>query len=248
MGDQTGLAITSALREAVESSSALVLPKSPLTELEQTGSGWRARCGDHVVEAGAVVLSAGGRCFREAEERGELTTNHPGATGETTQIALGLGAESRDLDALQYHPNGGTWPENLKGYSIPETTRAYGAVLVNADGEEFTDSLAPRDEVSQAIFDEVEKGKGVETPGRHGPPSGSTRRGSRRPTRRSPSRTCSAATGPPASTRSPSRSSPIQSSTTRTAGLVIDEHGETTVAGPLSPAARSRAARTAATG
>ncbi len=164
VGDQTGLAITSALREAVESSSALVLPKSPLTELEQAGAGWRARCGDHVVEAGAVVLSAGGRCFREAKERGELTTNHPGATGETTQIAIGLGAESRDLDALQYHPNGGTWPENLKGYSIPETTRAYGAVLVNADGEEFTDPLAPRDEVSQAIFDEVDRGKGVETP------------------------------------------------------------------------------------
>src|SRR5947209_13232055 len=52
----------------------------------------------------------------------------------------------------------------MQGYSIPETTRAYGAVLLNADGEEFTDSLAPRDTLSQAIFDEVEKGKGVETP------------------------------------------------------------------------------------
>ena len=80
-----------------------------------------------------------------------------------TQIALGLGAESRDLDELQYHPNGGAWPETMQGYSIPETTRAYGAVLLNADGEEFTDSLGPRDVVSQAIFDEVEKGKGIET-------------------------------------------------------------------------------------
>ena len=52
----------------------------------------------------------------------------------------------------------------MQGYSIPETTRAYGAVLLNADGEEFTDSLGPRDTVSQAIFDEVAKGKGVETP------------------------------------------------------------------------------------
>ena len=81
-----------------------------------------------------------------------------------TQIALDLGAEARDLDALQYHPNGGAWPPNMQGYSIPETTRAYGAVLLNADGEEFTDSLGPRDAVAQAIFDEVEKGKGVETP------------------------------------------------------------------------------------
>ena len=46
VGDQTGLAITSALREAVEGSSALVLPKSPLSELERTASGWRAVCGD----------------------------------------------------------------------------------------------------------------------------------------------------------------------------------------------------------
>ena len=110
------------------------------------------------------MLAAGGRCFREAEERGELSTNHPGATGEVTQIAVGLGAEARDLDALQYHPNGGAWPETMQGYSIPETTRAYGAVLLNADGEEFTDSLGPRDVVSQAIFDEVAKGNGVETP------------------------------------------------------------------------------------
>ena len=48
----------------------------------------------------------------------------------------------------------------MQGYSIPETTRAYGAVLLNADGEEFTDSLGPRDEVSQAIFDEVREGQG----------------------------------------------------------------------------------------
>jgi len=163
VGDRTGLAITSALREAVERSSALTLPKSPLAELARTESGWRARCGERVVEAGAVVLAAGGRCFREAEERGELSTNHPGATGEVTQIALALGAQARDLDALQYHPNGGAWPASMQGYSIPETTRAYGAVLLNAEDEEFTDSLGPRDEVSQAIFDEVEKGLGVET-------------------------------------------------------------------------------------
>src|SRR5678815_627898 len=44
------------------------------------------------------------------------------------------------------------------------TTRAYGATLLNAEGEEFTDPLGPRDAVSQAIFDEVEAGRGVETP------------------------------------------------------------------------------------
>jgi aspartate oxidase len=161
VSDRTGHAITKALRDAVESSSVTTFPNSPLHEL---APGWKARVGDHTVEAGTVVLAAGGRCYREAEERGELSTNHPGATGEVTQIALELGAESRDLDALQYHPNGGAWPPTMQGYSIPETTRAYGAVLLNADDEEFTDSLGPRDVVAQAIVDEVAKGKGVSTP------------------------------------------------------------------------------------
>jgi L-aspartate oxidase len=164
VGDRTGHAITSALRDAVEASSAETFPKSPLSSLERTENGWRARCGEHVIDATTVVLAAGGRCYRVAEERGELSTNHPGATGEVTQMALELGAQIRDLDALQYHPNGGAWPPKMQGYSIPETTRAYGAVLLNADREEFTDSLGPRDAVSQAIFDEVDAGRGVETP------------------------------------------------------------------------------------
>src|SRR5712692_148072 len=164
VGDRTGHAITTALREAWEAGGGTSLAKSPLSSLEPAENGWRARCGEQEIDAGAVVLAAGGRCFREAQQRGELSTNHPGATGEVTKIALGLGAEARDLDALQYHPNGGAWPPNMQGYSIPETTRAYGAVLVNADGEEFTDSLGPRDVVSQAIFDEVAKGRGTTTP------------------------------------------------------------------------------------
>jgi aspartate oxidase len=157
VGDRTGHAITTGLREAWEAGGGTTLAKSPLSSLEPGENGWHARVGEHGVDAG-------GRCYKEAEERGELSTNHPGATGEVTGIALGLGAEARDLDALQYHPNGGAWPANMQGYSIPETTRAYGAVLVNSEGEEFTDSLGPRDAVSQAIFDEVEKGNGVETP------------------------------------------------------------------------------------
>src|SRR5262245_12215599 len=169
VGDRTGHAITTALRDAHTASGGESFPNAPLVALEQGENGWVATCrrksGDElVIEAGAVVLAAGGRCYRVAEERGELSTNHPGATGEVTQIAVDLGAELRDFDALQYHPNGGAWPPTMQGYSIPETTRAYGATLLNADGEEFTDPLGPRDAVSQAIFEEVDAGRGVETP------------------------------------------------------------------------------------
>ena len=163
VGDRTGHAITKALRDAFEAGDGTLFANSPLRSLEPTPNGWRARCGERELDAATVVLAAGGRCFRVAEERGELSTNHPNATGEVTRLALELGAEARDLDELQYHPNGGAWPETMQGYSIPETTRAYGAVLLNADGDEFTDSLGPRDVVSQAIFDEVAKGRGVET-------------------------------------------------------------------------------------
>ena len=87
-------------------------------------SGWRAsftvKDGDlATIDAGTVVLAAGGRCYAEAARRHELSTNHPNATGEVTQIALELGAEARDLDALQYHPNGGAWPVDDAGLLDP---------------------------------------------------------------------------------------------------------------------------------
>jgi succinate dehydrogenase / fumarate reductase flavoprotein subunit/L-aspartate oxidase len=168
VGDRTGHAIAKALRDAYVAGEGHVLEQHALAELAPGEGGWRATFetpeGPVVVEATSVVLAAGGRCFAEAETRGELSTNHPNATGEVTRIALAAGADARDLDALQYHPNGGAWPATMQGYAIPETTRAYGAVLLNAEGEEFTDSLGPRDVVSQAIVDEVAAGRGAETP------------------------------------------------------------------------------------
>ena len=157
---------------------------------------------------GASSASAAGRASRISEC---LSLN------EVTQLALELGAEARDLDALQYHPNGGAWPPNMQGYSIPETTRAYGAVLLNADGEEFTDSLGPRDVVSQAIFDEVDEGQRRRDARR--PPRGLPRHDAhlRRPT---PSLAAVHAAPLPRRGHRPARargSSPTPSSTTRTA-------------------------------
>jgi len=169
VGDRTGHAITTALRDAVEASTIATLPHAPLVALRRTENGFVATCRRNdgaslEIASAAAILAAGGRCYREAQERGELSTNHAGATGETTTVALELGAEARDLDALQYHPNGGAWPPTVQGYSIPETSRAYGALLLNAEGERFVDELSPRDVVSDAIFAEVREGRGVTTP------------------------------------------------------------------------------------
>ena len=235
VGDRTGHAITTALRDAFTGSGGESFPNAPLVELEETENGWVATCrrksrDELVIEAGAVVLAAGGRCYREAEERGELSTNHPGATGEVTQIAVDLGAELRDFDALQYHPNGGAWPPTMQGYSIPETTRAYGATLLNADGEEFTDPLGPRDAVSQAIFEEVDAGRGVETPdGRPAVYLDTTRIAEHDAEISLPymlRRYRSAGIDP---LREPILTFPVLHY--QNGGLVIDEHGETTLPG-----------------
>src|SRR5512139_1153841 len=128
VGDRTGHAITKALREAFVAGSGVELSHHSLLALRPGGNGWVAtfetRDGLADVEAATVVLAAGGRCYAEAEARRELSTNHPNATGEVTRIAMEAGAEARDLDALQYHPNGGAWPATRPGDAIPETTRA----------------------------------------------------------------------------------------------------------------------------
>ncbi len=170
VGDRTGHAIATALREAVAADVRIeTLDHAPLEALAASPSGWRATLGQrgdrHLeVAAGAIVLAAGGRCYAEAQRLGTFSTNAAGATGEVTEIALAAGCEARDLDALQYHPNGGLWPVSLQGYSIPETTRAYGAVLLNATGERFVDELGGRDVVAAAIVRECEEGRGLTTP------------------------------------------------------------------------------------
>src|SRR6266581_7345920 len=51
VGDRTGHAITTALRDAYLASSGDAYPKSPLTELAPGENGWRALCGEETIEA-----------------------------------------------------------------------------------------------------------------------------------------------------------------------------------------------------
>ncbi len=168
VGDRTGHAIASALRSALDARGLVIHDHAPLISLDRPNGRFSAvveQAGERrAVDAGAVVLATGGRCYAEAQAAGVLTTNQPGATGEATGMARDLGAEVRDFDALQHHPNGGAWPPPLQGYSIPETTRAYGALLRNATGERFVDELAPRDTVAEAIVNECAEGRGLTTP------------------------------------------------------------------------------------
>jgi L-aspartate oxidase len=168
VGDRTGHAIAKALRAELDRRGIAIHDHTALDRLERPNGRFSAtlRHGDdlHRLDAGTVVLAAGGRCYAEARTAGILTTNQPGSTGEATALARALGAEVRDYDALQHHPTGGAWPPPLQGFSIPETCRSYGAALLNAEGERFVDELAPRDTVAAAIVHECEAGRGLETP------------------------------------------------------------------------------------
>ena len=155
VGDQTGFAIATALRSAVGERAIEVLDHAALVELAPSHVVLDRRGERVVLEPGAIILAAGGRCKRVAAETGELSTNGDGATGEVAELAVAAGCAERDHDSLQRHPTGAAWPE---------TTRAYGARLLNANGEQFVDELAPRDVVAEAIIRECDEGRGITTP------------------------------------------------------------------------------------
>ena len=174
-GERTGAEMVQALRAAVNGSGAEVWESTSLQDLESTPSGWRASVSakgteqGHTIDAGAVVLAAGGGLRGEADALGVGSTNHPDATPEILRLAAQAGARTTELDSWQRHPTGSVWPEPLAGYALPETTRGYGATLHDATGERFVDELAPRDVVAQGIIDAVAEGKGIAAPnGREG--------------------------------------------------------------------------------
>ena len=168
-GERTGAEMVQALRAAVRGSGAQVRESVALDALTPVDGGWRAdvRAKDgtgSAIEAGTVVLAAGGGLGGEAARVGEASTNHPDATPEVLEMAVALGARARDLDSWQRHPTGAIWPAGLAGYALPETTRSYGATLHDANGERFVDELAPRDVVADAIIRIVAEGRGAAAP------------------------------------------------------------------------------------
>ncbi len=99
--------------------------------------------------AKTVIMATGGysRIYQKH------STNATGSTGDGLAVALRAGVHLSDMEFVQFHPTG------LKNSSIliSESARGAGGHLLNAHGERFTDELQPRDALSRAIHDEIEK-------------------------------------------------------------------------------------------
>ena len=86
------------------------------------------------------------------------TTNPWGAIGAGPVMAHAAGAELADLELCQFHPTALAAPgSSHDGLLVTEAVRGEGATLLDANGERFTDELAPRDEVTLAVLDRMKR-------------------------------------------------------------------------------------------
>jgi L-aspartate oxidase len=106
--------------------------------------------------AEATILATGGvgRLF-------QYTTNPDCATGDGICMAYRAGAVVTNMEYVQFHPTM-FFTENGSGFLISESVRGEGGRLLNSDREQFMQrycpewgDLAPRDEVSRAIYSEM---------------------------------------------------------------------------------------------
>lgn len=117
-----------------------------------------------VVQAKATIVAAGGggHMYR-------INTNAPSNTGEGYAWALDVGAELVDMEMIQFHPTGMAFPVEKRGMLVTEKVRGNGGILKNKFGERFMHryqperlELAGRDEVTRAIYQEIQEGRGTE--------------------------------------------------------------------------------------
>jgi succinate dehydrogenase/fumarate reductase flavoprotein subunit len=116
-----------------------------------------------IVRSKTVILATGG--IGRLHIQGFPTTNHYGATADGLVIANRVGARIIFMDAIQFHPTGTAYPEQLLGLLVSEAFRGWSAQLVNAEGKRFINELETRDITSSATIREVsERKSGVTTP------------------------------------------------------------------------------------
>ena len=87
----------------------------------------------------------------------EHSTNFPILTGDACRIAEQHGVELEHMDYVQIHPTCLYSKKPGRSFLISESARGEGAILLNHKGERFVNELLPRDVVTKAIREEMEK-------------------------------------------------------------------------------------------
>ena len=87
----------------------------------------------------------------------EHSTNYPHLTGDALRIAEKHGIRLEHLDYVQIHPTTLYSRKPGRRFLISESVRGEGAILLDKNGNRFTDELQPRDVVTQAIREQMKK-------------------------------------------------------------------------------------------
>jgi len=111
----------------------------------------------HAFFASSVVLATGG-----IGDIYKHSSNPSSATGDGIAMAYRAGASMVNGEYVQFHPTT-LYHRDVRNFLITESLRGEGAHLINRDGERFMKryspdlmELAPRDEVSRAIYQEMD--------------------------------------------------------------------------------------------
>ena len=144
-------------RRVVRQLSAVVAEEPLITVFEQARASalWTddgrvvgLACEDgRAIRARATILATGGAAALWAR-----TTNPPGSLGIGLMLAHAAGGALADLEFVQFHPTAVTGIKGREGFLVTEAIRGEGATLHDKHGERFVEELAPRDEVSRAVW------------------------------------------------------------------------------------------------
>lgn len=106
----------------------------------------------HAVFADDVMLACGGigGIYNNS-------TNFSHLTGDALAVSLRHGIRLKNISYIQIHPTTLFSRQHERKFLISESVRGEGAQLYDKNGNRFVDELLPRDIVSKAIFDQMEK-------------------------------------------------------------------------------------------
>lgn len=157
--DITGKEITTTLLSHVKKlSNVTIMEYTTMTDIlvsrgECIGMAAKTRDGEVLyIYAEDTILATGGIGGLYAH-----STNFPCLTGDGCRIAEAHGVELEHMDYVQIHPTCLYSKKPGRSFLISESARGEGAILLNGKGERFVNELLPRDVVTKAILEEMEK-------------------------------------------------------------------------------------------